>query len=91
MISIRRSIPSDFDALWKIFHQVVKSGDTYVFYPDTNKKQFKNIWFGEDIATYTCIYAPRPTTKRRQQGLASGLTSISTNEIIIGTFILKPN
>ncbi|MCH8319087.1 MAG: GNAT family N-acetyltransferase [Bacteroidetes bacterium] len=94
MISIRRSIPSDFDALWEIFHQVVKSGDTYVFHPDTNKKGFKKIWFGDEISTYTCICNPHLTTKPGQQGLASGLTNISnmgSNEKIIGTFILKPN
>jgi len=61
MISIRRSIPSDLVALWEIFHQVVKSGDTYVFHPDTNKGEFKKIWFGENIATYTCYDDQLPT------------------------------
>lgn len=44
-ITIRPAIEDDFDAMWLIFHQVVASGDTYVYAPDTNEEECHKILF----------------------------------------------
>ena len=44
MIAIRLAEPTDFDAIWEIFHAVVQGGDTYVYDPATTKEQARAIW-----------------------------------------------
>jgi L-amino acid N-acyltransferase YncA len=52
MITIKRAQPSDFDSIWQIFHQVVASGDTYVYDPQTTKDEAHAIWMGEAVETF---------------------------------------
>lgn len=35
---IRKAIESDFESIWRIFKAVIELGDTYVFDPDTERK-----------------------------------------------------
>ncbi len=51
-MNIRKAIKTDFDKVWKIFSEVIKTGDTYVFDPDTPKKDLKKHWFAEYMETY---------------------------------------
>lgn len=52
MITIRKAEESDFEAIWQIFHQVVKGGDTYSYTPETTKEQAYSIWMSGAVTTY---------------------------------------
>ena len=49
---IRKATNDDYDAVWEIFHLVIKTGDTYVFWPDTPKNELSSLWFGDSMHTY---------------------------------------
>lgn len=49
MITIRKAEEADFDAIWRIFHQVVKRDDTYTYDPETTREQAHSIWMNESI------------------------------------------
>jgi len=51
-MTIREASANDIDAIWEIFENVVKGGDTYAFAPDTTKEEFLNIWFAPVMKTY---------------------------------------
>jgi len=51
-LNIRKSTASDFDKVWEIFSKVIKTGDTYVFSPNTLKDDLKKHWFAEYMETY---------------------------------------
>ena len=56
MITIRRAEDADFDAIWRIFNQVVQQGDTYTYDPGTTKDQAHSIWISREHSTYVaCI------------------------------------
>jgi len=42
---IRRAKMGDRENIWNIFRQVIQSGDTYAYPPDTPFKIFKKFWF----------------------------------------------
>jgi L-amino acid N-acyltransferase YncA len=52
MIEIRPATDADFKGIWRIFHTVVVSGDTYAFDPGTNEEQAFRIWMSPDLRTY---------------------------------------
>jgi L-amino acid N-acyltransferase YncA len=57
---IRRAEEADFDAIWNIFHEVVKRGDTYPFDPDTTKDQAHAIWMSKrDVVAYVACVEDR--------------------------------
>ena len=43
-IIIRQAYQKDFDSIWQIFHEVVKTGDTYVYDPNTTKEEAYELW-----------------------------------------------
>ncbi|MEM9687618.1 MAG: GNAT family N-acetyltransferase [Bacteroidota bacterium] len=51
-MNIRKATIADYDGVWHIFKAVVKTGDTYVFDPDTPKKDLKIHWFAPYMHTY---------------------------------------
>lgn len=55
-IAIRIAGKDDVDTIWRIFHTVVASGDTYAFPPETTFAEFEKYWLGEEMRTYvaTC-------------------------------------
>src|ERR1043166_961979 len=56
MITIRPVEDADFDAIWRIFNQVVQQGDTYTYDPGTTKDQSHSIWISREHSTYVaCI------------------------------------
>jgi L-amino acid N-acyltransferase YncA len=56
MISIRKAEETDFDAIWRIFHQVVQQGATYTYDPETTREQAHSIWLSSGHTTYVaCI------------------------------------
>ena len=49
---IRKAIKRDIDAVWEIFHEVIKTGDTYVFDPKMLKCDLNKHWFASYMHTY---------------------------------------
>ncbi|MEO1050997.1 MAG: GNAT family N-acetyltransferase [Bacteroidota bacterium] len=49
---IRKANVNDYDKVWEIFEQVIKTGDTYVFRPDTPKSDLPKLWFTDQMDTY---------------------------------------
>ena len=54
-INIRKAQQSDQDAIWQIIEQVISTGDTYVFAPDSDKTKMLDYWCGEDKHTYVAV------------------------------------
>ncbi|MFO0794428.1 MAG: GNAT family N-acetyltransferase [Candidatus Brocadiaceae bacterium] len=52
MIKIRKAKDRDFEAIWDIFHQVVKRGDTFAFDPKSTKEDCKTLWITTVLHTY---------------------------------------
>ncbi|HKO61325.1 MAG TPA: N-acetyltransferase [Pyrinomonadaceae bacterium] len=75
MITIRKAVEADFDAIWPIFHQVVQQGDSYAFDPDTTREQAYSIWMGSELTTYVASIADEIVgtyiLKANQPGLGS--------------------
>jgi L-amino acid N-acyltransferase YncA len=51
-VTIRTATKSDRDAIWKIFHEVVMSGDTYALDPNIPRKDALGFWFAAGTHTY---------------------------------------
>jgi len=51
-LNIRRARPADADTIWRIFHAVVSSGDTYAFPPDITRDDALSAWMSSGIATF---------------------------------------
>lgn len=75
MITIRRAGEEDFDAIWRIFHEVVRRGDTYTYDPETTREQARSIWMSGEHATYVACADDRVVgtyiLKTNQPGLGS--------------------
>ena len=52
MITVREALAKDTDAIWGIFHAVVKDGDTYAFDPETTRDQMSQLWLAPYMHTY---------------------------------------
>jgi L-amino acid N-acyltransferase YncA len=52
MLNIRTATDADRDATWNIFHDVVATGDTYVFDPSTSREDALAYWFAPETHTY---------------------------------------
>jgi len=51
-VIIRKAKHGDMDQVWNVFQPVVKTADTYVFDPDTPRRDLKKHWFGSNMFTY---------------------------------------
>lgn len=75
MIAIREAEEADFDAVWRIFHQVVRRGDTYTYDPETTREQAHSIWMPGGHKTYVACVDERIVgtyiLKQNQPGLGS--------------------
>ena len=75
MITIRPAEDADFDAIWRIFHEVVQQGDTYTYDPETTRDQAHSIWMSDEHTTYVaCVDDEIVGTyilKPNQRGLGS--------------------
>jgi len=49
---IRKAKQNDYDSVWEIFKEVIKTGDTYVFDPNTSKSDMQKYWFALNMHTY---------------------------------------
>ena len=51
-MTIRQATPADGDAIWRIFHAVVATGDTYTFPPDTSRHDALAYFMGPGIRSW---------------------------------------
>ncbi|ELR68869.1 Histone acetyltransferase HPA2 [Fulvivirga imtechensis AK7] len=47
-VTIRAVKPEDYDQIWEIIRQVIKTGDTYVFDPDSSREKILGYWIAPD-------------------------------------------
>lgn len=52
MLAMRPATPADHDAIWAMFHAVVRTGSTYAFSPDTTREEALRLWVTLPNATY---------------------------------------
>lgn len=51
-MTIRQATKFDYDQVWEIFSAVIKTGDTYVFHPETPKSELHKHWFADYMTTF---------------------------------------
>ncbi|HWE60968.1 MAG TPA: N-acetyltransferase [Chloroflexota bacterium] len=72
---IRQAHAADADAIWRIFHAVVASGDTYAYAPETSRAEALALWLGAGSYTYVAEDQDRVAgtyvLKANQPGLGS--------------------
>lgn len=75
MLEIRTSIDADKDAIWEIIKEVIATGDTYVFAPDSSREEMLAFWCSPEKHTYVGIDNGRIVgtffLKANQPGLGS--------------------
>lgn len=76
-MNIRKATETDIDQVWEIFSEVIEKGDTYIFHPDTPKKDIKKHWFADYMETYVI----------EQNGQILGTYIIKPNQIDLGNHI----
>lgn len=69
-MTIREAAESDFDAIWLIFSDIVRTADTYAYAPDTTREQAYDLW----------IKAPRKTYVVKEDSTILGTYFIKTNQ-----------
>ncbi|MBO0951648.1 GNAT family N-acetyltransferase [Fibrella forsythiae] len=52
MITIRPATLNDHDAIWAIIEPVIKSGDTYMYAPESSREELLTTWFMTGKFTY---------------------------------------
>lgn len=52
VLSIRRASAADWSSTWRIFHDIVSRGDTYVYDPETTEEDARRIWMNPAVKTY---------------------------------------
>ena len=76
-MKIRKAIDTDLDQVWEIFSQVIATGDTYVFSPDTPKADLTKHWFADYMHTFVA----------EENGNILGTYIIKPNHIDLGDHI----
>jgi len=76
-MKIRQATSNDYDSVWEIFRDVIKTGDSYVFAPDTPKEDLKKHWFADYMHTYVLEH----------EGQIAGTYIIKPNYIDLGAHV----
>jgi L-amino acid N-acyltransferase YncA len=80
-MKIRPATAADHDAVWRIFHEVIASGDTYVFDPAMPREDALAYWFHDGTRTYVAEVDERVVgtyiLKANQAGLGSHVANAS--------------
>ena len=80
-ISIRLADAPDADAIWPIFEQVVRAGDTYAFDPEIGREEGLRAWMAPGVRCYVAELdgevAGTYVLKPNQQGLGSHVANAS--------------
>ncbi|MDY8136412.1 GNAT family N-acetyltransferase [Aquimarina sp. 2201CG5-10] len=51
-MNIIKANTTHYNQIWEIFSKVIRSGDTYVFDPETPKKELEKHWFSDYMETF---------------------------------------
>jgi L-amino acid N-acyltransferase YncA len=54
-MKIRKASESDSEDIWRIFHAVVRRGDTYTFDPQITREEALAYWFRADTHTFVAL------------------------------------
>jgi L-amino acid N-acyltransferase YncA len=76
-MNIREAKREDWNAIWPIFHEIVKAGETYAYDVETTKEQAEKIW----------LDAPRKTYVFEEAGEILGTYYLKTNQAGPGNHI----
>ncbi len=52
MLDIKLAQNDGFEAIWPVVHEVLRTGDTYPFAPETTREEAFQIWMKKPQATY---------------------------------------
>jgi L-amino acid N-acyltransferase YncA len=78
-MTIRKAdIEKDYDKIWEIFSNVIKTGDTYVFDPGTKKETLHKNWFANYMDTFAAV---------NNNGEILGTYIIKPNQIDLGNHV----
>jgi L-amino acid N-acyltransferase YncA len=77
VFTIRRAESDDSDAMWAIFRDIVATGDTYPFAPDTPKDEAVAYWAGAGVASYVV----------ESEGRVVGMYKIVANQPGLGSHV----
>lgn len=75
MIDIRKDADGDQEAIWTIIREVIRTGDTYCFAPDSPKEKMIAYWCGADKRTYVALL----------DGKVTGTFIIKDNQVDLGS------
>ncbi|CAM1374490.1 GNAT family N-acetyltransferase [Tenacibaculum xiamenense] len=76
-MNIRKAQTSDYDAIWELFSEVIKTEDTYVFEKNTPKRDLEKHWFAPYMKTFVI----------EVNGKILGTYIIKPNQIGLGSHI----
>ncbi|HYF32520.1 MAG TPA: GNAT family N-acetyltransferase [Chitinophagaceae bacterium] len=68
----------DYEKIWNIFSTVIKTGDTYVFDPNTPKEALDKYWFADYMDTFVAV---------DDNGNVLGTYIIKPNHVDLGSHI----
>lgn len=78
-MTIRLATKSDHEAVWHIISNVITTGDTYVFAPDSSKEKMLIYWFALDKRTYVA----------EENGEILGTFYLKENQMDLGSHIVN--
>ncbi len=55
MLEIKLATDEDFVQIWPIIHEILRTGDTYPFAPETTRDEAFQIWMKKPKATYAAL------------------------------------
>lgn len=76
-LTIRPATSDDQEAIWQIFHEVVASGDTYAYDPDTPRDEALRLW----------VEAPEATFVAEDGGQVLGMYYLKPNQPGLGRHV----
>ena len=80
-MDIVRATHAHSDEIWRIFHEVVADGDTYVFDPQTTREQALSYWLSAEAHTFVALDGSQVCgtyiLKQNQPGLGSHVANAS--------------
>jgi L-amino acid N-acyltransferase YncA len=91
VLNIRLATDSDRDAIWDIFHDVVATGDTYVFAPNTSREEALAYWFREDTHTYVAVQDFVGDAVSVPGKLTASPTGQLQDRHVVGSYVLRSN
>lgn len=76
-MTVRKATLRDYDSVWSIFSSVIKTGDTYVFDPETPVEDLQKLWFADHMDTFVI----------EEEGVVLGTYIIKPNQPDLGSHI----